>query len=155
MQDAEAVASYVARRITETGACLLLNIKPETWMVWKTRNKNSARFEKVLHRVRETKIDATLKQIDEAGDEWEREYIGKDGEVRSIKVKGDWRAKAWIAERVLAPERFADRRNENAATGQPVVQVNVIAEGLKRVYGVIEAPREVKALPNASDANGS
>jgi hypothetical protein len=147
-RDIEDIAKLLAKRVTETGACLLLGIRPQTWMNWKAKHKNTSKFKEVFERVREAKINAVIDQIDEAGDK--RTYVNKKGEV--VECSGDWRAKAWIAERVLAPERFADKRNDTAPA-QPTINVNIFTELARQVYGqaVIEVKPEAKALPPASE----
>lgn len=122
------MAQLMAKRINETGAALMLGIKPDTWVQWKKRARNKSRFEDLLLRVREAKLSATLDSIDESGDELE--VVTPDG---SYTKRGDWRAKAWMAERVLAPDRFADRRNDGSAQ-QPVISISLMTQTLERLY---------------------
>ena len=93
----------------------MLGIKPQSWFQWKLRAKNSLKFEQVLTHAREAKLNAVLETIDSAGDPYE--VVTKS--VASFMRPGDWRAKAWLAERVLAPERLGDRQ-------QPANQTNVL-----------------------------
>lgn len=119
LADAEAIAKLVSKRITEQGACLMLGIKPTSWFQWKCRHKNQALFEHLVIRIRETKLNACIDSIDESGNPYE--VTTKNGAVYT--KPGDWRAKAWLAERVLAPERLGDRVGieQAGAVASPVI----------------------------------
>lgn len=145
------MAKLLSKRITETGACLILGIKPDTWFKWKGRPCNQAKFAKVLEYARETKLVATLEKIDEAGEDLE--ITTSDG---SYTKRGDWRAKAWLAERVLAPERFADRRHDGSAQ-QPVISINLMTQTLERLYkeagqkAVLDTSQPVASIENTKE----
>ena len=135
--DLNAIAKLCAKRITETGACLMLGIKPEQWMLWKTRSKRSGRFDKEVTRIRESKLEACIDAIDEAGDSATVTVNGKEYEKR-----GDWRAKAWIAEQVLAPERFGQRHE--STTNQTV---NIIGDAaVNKVLAMFKQQRQAKLI---------
>lgn len=147
--DIEQMAELMAKRITETGACLMLNIKPQTWFNWKGKQKNAGKFTDILSRVRETKLKACLDTIDEAGEAYE--VPTKNG---SFMKPGDWRAKAWMAERVLAPDRLGDAQGQVQAIGLAQTSIDLIS----KVYANLEKARidsnaieagtvEVRALP--------
>ena len=154
VEDMEAICTLVVtRRLTETEAASLQGISQAQWFHFKQLRHNQPRFEQIITRLRASNIDSCLKTIDEAGDK--RTYVNKKGEV--VECSGDWRAKAWIAERVLAPDRFADKRNDNTPA-QPIIQVTILNELARQVYGAptIEVAPEAKALPQASESpNGS
>ena len=123
--DVESIAKLVAKRITENGACLMLGIKEQQWKHWKLKHKNSATFEHLVTRIREAKLEACIDAIDESGDS--REINLPNG--KTYTKNGDWRAKAWLAERVLAPERFGDRQQDAAQ-----VTVNLLTpEAMRRI----------------------
>ena len=89
------------------------------WFDWKHRNK--AKFSDILSRIREAKLNAIIDSIDEAG----------DGDA-SRGMRPDWRAKAWIAERVIAPERFQQKPEQAAA---PSVTISISPALASLVYG--------------------
>ncbi len=138
LADAEAIAKLVAKRTTEAGACIVLGIKPTSWFQWKHRHKNQAIFETLVTRIRETKLQACIDTIDEAGDSYE--IPTKNG---SYTKPGDWRAKAWLAERVLAPERFQDGQVPAQAQSSPVVTIQ-----LQRIYS---EPSQLEQKARSSD----
>lgn len=147
-KDIESMAKLVAKRITETGACLMLGIKPETWFNFKLRQQNQSKFEESIAHFRESKLNDCLESIDKAGDEIS--FQNEDG-THSIK-RGDWRAKAWLAERVLAPERLGQQQ-----TGQPQVQIfagdSAVRAVLEKVYNRTELTyKEPKQLPSVTVA---
>lgn len=147
IEDMEAVCKLVVtRRLTETEAASLQGIRQDQWFHFKQRKKIQPQFDQIVTRLRASNIDSCLKTIDEAGDK--RIYVNKKGE--QVECSGDWRAKAWIAERVLAPERFADRKND-APQGPAQVSVNVLVSLASQVYGQVEAKPEVKMLTSASE----
>jgi hypothetical protein len=145
-QAAYEMAGLVAKRITETGAAMILGINPQTWFNWKSLN--SSKFSDLLTYVREAKLSATLDAIDEAGDG--KVIETPDGPV--VVARADWRAKAWMAERALAPERFAKQPEQ---TTQPTVNVLVTSELSRLVYGdAIEAQVVSDATERKAIASG-
>lgn len=148
-QDAEAIADLVTDSLTETEACLNIGISNvRQWFRFKERAKHKPQFDALLTRLRGNKLHGCIKAIRNAGDE--REINLPNG--KTYTKTGDWRAKAWLAERVLAPERLGDRQ-------QPTNQTNVIMgddvaarvialfnQSKQRQVGSITNPREDKLL---------
>lgn len=113
------------RKVDERGACLMLEIKPESWAVWKCRQGNRLRFDNLFLRLRETKIDGLIHRIESASLDAEMMHGDK-----LITRRGDWRAAAWIAEKI-APERFAQQTNIQQSNREiPTLSI----EAMKRVY---------------------
>ena len=143
-ETAEEMAKLMAKRLTETGAALMLGIDPAVWFDWKHRNK--AKFSDILSRIREAKLNAIIDSIDEAG----------DGDA-SRGMRPDWRAKAWIAERVIAPERFQQKPEQAAA---PSVTISISPALASLVYGsnspaIDIEPVQPKQLPSSTaECNG-
>ena len=102
--DAEQIAELVVKyRLNESEACLHLNIQPKRWFNWKLEHKREQQYTDIITRIRGGQLVNVIQAIDKAGD--------------GIGMKQpDWRAKAWIAERVLAPERLSDRQQQAQAT---------------------------------------
>ena len=115
LADVEEMAKLMAKRITETGACLIIGIKPETWFSFKSRGNNNSKFINSLARVRESQLKSHLENIEQ------------------FQVK-DWRASHALLQ-LKAPERFGAQQG---ASQQPVVaiisdaQLKAIAD---RIYG--------------------
>lgn len=122
---AELVVKY---RLTESEACLSLNVRPKTWFNWKVKQNNGGKYEDILSRIRAGQLKNVIESISKAGDE--RTIVTRAG--NKVQVNGDWRAKAWIAERVLAPERLGDRQ----PTSQPQtpLQVTILLGAAMKVY---------------------
>ena len=110
----------------------MLGILPQTWFNWKGRN--ASKFSDLLTRARETKLAACLDAIDEAG----------DGNAEK-GIRADWRAKAFIVERVLAPERYG--KAGESAPPAPVVNIAVLDSLSRLVYSVDSPPAQPIALP--------
>lgn len=130
-QDIQAVADCIATmKLTELEACLHLGIKPKQFNLWKNRHKNLASFEDIIARTRAHDIAGLVNKIRRAGDDQEIELPNG----RIANKRGDWRAPAWILERI-APQFAPQPAN---ATPQVTVQIGIIHEQLKRVIGFDE-----------------
>lgn len=144
-RDVEEMCKLMAKRITETGACLMLGIRPQSWFNWKAVQRNNSKFQDYFVRIREEKLNACLEAIDEAGDK--RTYVNKKGEV--CEASGDWRAKAWMAERAYAPDRFSDRQ-QAPVTNNLILGELETKRLLETIYGaskaVVDCPPSVKAI---------
>lgn len=88
-QDIESVGKLLAKGLNEREACERLKFSHNSWLTWKSRNKNQARLSEILHRVRGDIIESCIDGIELAG-------------------KRDWRA---LRERLslLDRDRFSDR----------------------------------------------
>jgi hypothetical protein len=107
-----------------------------------SRAHNSSRYATIFERLRETKFNAIVDNIDEAGDK--RTFVNRKGET--VEASGDWRAKAWIAERLIAPERCGQQVG-NTTVNQTAVIVQ--AGGEDQLRRMIEhyAGMAAKQLP--------
>jgi len=133
MRDMDDVAKLVAtRKCTEREACLMLDIPIKQWDCWKSRNKHSARFEDSIARIRGNYLTTLVDRIERAGDD--KEIVTDKGKV--ITRTGDWRAKAWIAEKI--DTRFAPQQ-QNVQPATVTVQIGIIHDQLKRVIGFDDA----------------
>ena len=152
--DIKDIANLVVKyRMNETEACLECGINPKQWSLFKHRHKTSATFEELINGIRARNLRNCLDSIDEAGNTREYESVNKKGEQVTLTKFGDWRAKAWIAERVLAPERMGQQQQTVNAT-----QVNVYAQlgldvaqllqqGAERAKAKVIEVKESKLLP--------
>lgn len=109
--DIKQIAGLVVKyRMNETEACLEAGISPKQWSLFKHRHKTSATFEELINGIRASNLRNCIDSIDECGSDREFQSLSKDGREVTITKPGDWRAKAWIAERVLAPERLGQQQ---------------------------------------------
>jgi len=140
--DIEAMVELMAKRITETGACHILGIKPQVWFNFKCRGNNAVKLDDILSRARETQIKAHLENIEDA-------EHGKNGH------RPDWRASLALLQ-VKAPERYSINKPDPAQTNNTLVLVQAGGEeGLKRIiaqYASAGQASTVSALPKASDS---
>ena len=145
IQDVEAIARLVAtRKMSESEAAIMLDIKPHQWVCWKSRHKHAATFETIITRTRANMIDGLVSKIEQAGDD--QEIILPNGKV--INKRGDWRAPAWLLEKT-APQFRPD--NGTPAPPQVTVQIGIIHEQLKQVIGCEEpAPKQI-AMPTRNN----
>ena len=126
-----------------------MGIKRDTWFNWKHIHKY--RYDDSLSRIRAAKINSCLEAIDQAGDG--RTIETATGET-IVLARADWRAKAWMLERAVAPERF--REQQQQASPLPAIAAEILSELSAKVFAkdrpeaVLDA-QEVKALP-AGDA---
>mgnify|MGYP003351989770 FL=1 len=145
----DGIAALVAKGLNETEACALLGVKPEAWFNWKVLHKH--KYNDALSRIRAAKINSCLEAIDQAGDG--RTIETATGET-IVLARADWRAKAWMLERAVAPERF--REQQQQASPLPAIAAEILSELSAKVFAkdrpeaVLDA-QEVKALP-AGDA---
>ena len=102
-EDVQDMAKLMAKRITETGACLILGIKPETWFKFKVRAHNACKFEKVLTHARESQL------------------AGHMANIEAFQVK-DWRASHALLQ-LKAPERFSPQAGQAGASVQAVINM--------------------------------
>ena len=143
IQDLEAIADCVATmKLTETEACLHLDIPVQQWQCWKSRAKHSARFESIITRTRANSIAGLVSKIQRAGDD--QEITLPNGKV--INKRGDWRAPAWLLEKT-APQ-FAPAQSAPPATVS--IQIGLVHDQLKRVIGFANESGTA-LLPASSD----
>lgn len=125
--DIEKMGELLSKRVTETGACLILGIKPATWWQWKERH--ATKFEELLTGIKETQILAHMENIERA------------------QVK-DWRASRELLA-MKAPERFSNNANSQQST-VIIGDSGMLQQALKRVFSdtrqperpIIQAPKE-------------
>ena len=140
IQDLEAIADCVATmKLTETEACLHLDIPVQQWQCWKSRAKHSVKFESLITRTRANHIAGLVGKIKNAGDDFE--ITLPNG--KTVARRGDWRANAFILEKT-APQ-FAPV--QQSAVPQVTVQIGIIHEQLKRVIG-FEDIKTIDAKPS-------
>ena len=135
--DAPAIAKAVARRGTETGACLLLGINPQSWHDWKMREGASDKFATLLLHAREEILNHHLNNIDDAA-------FGRGPHERA-----DWRASKAIIE-ISHPELNPNEQGQGPVT----MNISFINDTMKRVYDAISPPARPE-LTTTLDAQDS
>ena len=127
LADVEEMAKLMAKRITETGACLIIGIKPETWFTFKSRGNNNSKFSNILARVRESQLKSHLENIE------------------AFQIK-DWRASHALLQ-LKAPERFGAQQG---ASGQPITAIisdQAMRSIMDRLYPKQSQVIDVQTLP--------
>lgn len=131
----EKLTDLVVQQLTETEACQILGIKPETWFTWKCRRNNESKYVELLSRHRAQFIKSRMDTIQRA------------------EVK-DWRAADRLLQ-ITAPERFGVKQQ----TGPVLIAAvdnNVLSTALSRVFDTRQpekrleqptTPPSVKPLP--------
>jgi len=132
LNDIEEIARLIAtRKLTETEACLTLGITPNVFFRWKQRHKNQTNIDTLITRMRADKIQGLIDNIENVGN--------------GIGVKQrDWRASAWIAERV-APEKF-NLNKDNSTAQAPTVNIQIMSDALKRIYSTQDSTNQISEL---------
>jgi hypothetical protein len=95
------IARICALSHSESEACRLLNIRPQSWFSWKSRHKRSEKFGALLEKFRAGRIYDLITQIETAGD------VDK---AKAAGVRFDWRAAAYLLA-LIDPQRFSTSRN--------------------------------------------
>jgi hypothetical protein len=152
--DIKAVADLVVKyRMNETEAALESGIAPKTWFNFKQRHKTQEQFEVMINSIRASQLRNCIDSIDESGNDREFDSVTKRGEKVTVTKPGDWRAKAWIAERVLAPERLGQQQAQastvqvNAFVSMGIDIAALLQQGADRNKGKVLDVTEVKQLP--------
>lgn len=121
LTDAEAIARRIVKtRCNEKDACIVLGFNYESWRTWKDRHKNAPLFDAIVTRIRESRIDNLITDI---------ETIANGDEA--IRLKPDWRAKQFVLQ-VTAPQRFV--LNNPAAPAAVTADTGHMLESLKRAF---------------------
>jgi len=140
-QDCEAIASQVAKRLTESEACHNLGIEPRVWFLFKNKAANLDKIQALLERMRGAQIKAHLENIEQA----ER---GQGPHARA-----DWRASAHLLA-IKAPDRFSDRVQASQQASQPMIAESTLRLVLDKLFQQPKPPaidcEQVKALPGPS-----
>jgi hypothetical protein len=113
--DIKAIADLVAKRITETGACLILGIEPRRWFTFKQRGKNQSRFDSLLTRTKEGQL------------------AGHMANIEQFQVK-DWRASHALLQ-LKAPERFGQQQGQGQQTLVAIISDQAMKAIADRIYG--------------------
>jgi hypothetical protein len=133
--DIDNVARLCALRLTETDACAHLGIKFDSWRAFKCRGKNKARFINALARLKSAKVEAMVADIEAA-----RDKLGQP----------DWRARAWLLERVFSHDTIGRKESEVQQTVSGQVTHKIEIDGaLKKIFGDEEPAIDVTAEPLA------
>jgi len=133
LSDLKEIARLVAtRRLTETEACYALDINPENFFVFKSRNGRKEIFAKYIEKLKSGKINSLLNQIEEISDG-----------LPEHKLKPDWRAKQYLL--TVTSDRFAKQPESVSTTNN--VQINLVTDALKRVFLDDTKPEVVTKIP--------
>lgn len=157
--DIKQIAGLVVKyRMNETEACLEAGIAPKTWANFKLRHKTQEAFEEMINGIRAAQLHNCIDSIDASGNDREFETVTKSGQITTVTKPGDWRAKAWIAERVLAADRFGQQQAPAPVAIDAYAQLGLdVAKLLGQAYAqhqqakAVVDVQEVKQLPEQSN----
>ena len=102
-----AIARFCAKQLSESEACRLLKIRPQSWFSWKARHNRSEKFAALLEEFRANRIDDLLTRVEKSAD--------------GVGMKQpDWRAAAALL-------KFADMKRFGDS---PALEINNISAPL-------------------------
>jgi hypothetical protein len=88
------IARFCAKQLTESEACRLLNVRPQSWFSWKSRHNRAEKFAALLEEFRAGRIETLIARIEKSAD--------------GVGLKQpDWRAASALLSHV-DPRRFSD-----------------------------------------------
>ena len=129
------VAKLCAKMLTESEACRLLNVRPQSWFSWKSRHTRAEKFAALLEAFRADRIDSLIAKIEASAD--------------GVGMKQpDWRAAAFLLS-VTDKHRFGSQAE---AAPQAASGVNTLSdESMGRILAMLRAGN---AKPAASVTAG-
>ena len=105
------IARFCAKQLSESEACRLLNIRPQSWFSWKSRHNRAEKFAALLEEFRAGRINDLIERIEKSAD--------------GIGMKQpDWRAAAFLLS-VADSKRFAASGNVSVETHTPPIIVDM------------------------------
>jgi hypothetical protein len=154
--DLEAIASLIVDcGLTETEAAIHCGFKPQSLWDFKTKHKGASKYSEAIARLRGASLQRIVTSIKAAGT--------PDADPASRK-RADWRALAWIAEKITAPDRLGQQPTPTTTTTtNNQILVNCGGEdGLRKLIesysqGVkaIEPAQPMKRLTDPDTPTGS
>ena len=107
------IARFCAKQLTESEACRLLNVRPQSWFSWKSRHNRAEKFAALLEAFRADRLNSLIEQI-EAG-------------AKGVNMKQpDWRAAAHLLAVTGDKARFGPQADATPMP-QPVGQISEAA----------------------------
>ena len=129
-------------KLTETEAALQLGFNQHQYFNFKNRQKHIAKFEDILSRIRAANITSTISKIKAAG----------DGIANN---RPDWRAHAFILERVVGNGRFDQKQSDDTRPANNIV-VQISSELAQKAFERLAMPViDVKAIGNGADTTNN
>ena len=124
------IACICALYHSESEACRLLNIRPQSWFSWKSRHKRSEKFAALLEKFRAGRIHDLITQI---------ETVADVDKAKAAGVRFDWRAAAYLLA-LIDPQRFSTSRNVSVQVNAPQQNSMMVAcggeENLRKLIGM-------------------
>ena len=132
-EDIQAIAELCAMRLTEKEACCHLGIGYDAWNMFKQRNGNQAHFVELLSRVRSSKVQGLVREI---------EKHGHGDQKRGIRA--DWRA----LDRVLTitDQRYSDRAPQGPGIETDALADSLLSRMLERAYQQTPQAQEAQVV---------
>ena len=131
------IARFCAKQLTESEACRLLNVRPQSWFSWKSRHNRAEKFADLLEEFRAGRIDGLIARVEASAN-------------GAGMKQPDWRAAAHLLSLVDA-KRFSDSgiraSVEIGVTVHPIISDAKLKEIGDRIYGSETAkPVEIQAV---------
>jgi hypothetical protein len=127
-EDFDLIIPLLAKGYTEAEACRYIGRRPESWYIWKCKNKHQERIANGIARARLAETEFHLANIRQAA-------VGGGPHKRA-----DWRASEFEVRR-LNPQWFEER---SATTTAPAIGLALIESALTKALAAVAAQ---KALP--------
>lgn len=128
--DLEAIARLVGeKRLSETQACLQLGISHNQWRVFKHNTKSFDKFSELVDKIRGARLSTIIDRIDDAS-------LG-------IGMKQpDWRAAAWIAEKIVAHDILTPKQ-EMVQPPAPIINIALMQQVVKKTFDKAKPKQKV------------
>ena len=124
------IARICALSHSESEACRLLNLRPQSWFSWKSRHKRSEKFAALLEKFRAGRIHDLITQI---------ETVADVDKAKAAGVRFDWRAAAYLLA-LIDPQRFSTARKASDEVNAPH------QSSISAAWGGIENLRKLIAM---------
>jgi hypothetical protein len=138
------IARFCAKQLTESEACRLLNVRPQSWFSWKSRHNRAEKFAALLEAFRADRLNSLIEQIENG--------------AKGVNMKQpDWRAAAHLLAVTGDKARFGPQA-EAAPLPQPgntlsdaaMSKILAMLRGGESAKPVIDVPAsEPKQIENA------
>jgi len=111
--DLEAIAQLIVEcGLTETEAAIHCGFKPQSLWDFKTKHRGASKYTEAIARLRGASLLRIVNSIKDAGT--------PDPDPAS-KKRADWRALAWIAEKIIAPDRLGQQIQTSPAMNNQIL----------------------------------
>jgi hypothetical protein len=119
------IARFCAKQLTESEACRLLNVRPQSWFSWKSRHKRAEKFAALLEEFRAGRIKDLIARVEKSA----------DGEGMK---QPDWRAAAFLLS-VADAKRFSTSGGASVEINAGQTPILIAVGGEEQLRKLIDA----------------